>query len=352
MTKPCAQERMQEIAPIMDDVIQSYHRQMEKRGLVDGSLNSAELVPVEEFSTFAEEFQRVVEHWRDGGIDIRPAIASVMILGAATEDNLPHYTAELKQGYGDFGDLSVAWVNAWTASEIQHGRILDRIIMATRMVDPVLYEQIVSKNARAGIHPQITTPEIGFAYLTVQEKATEISHKHVRDMLGDATARVIDEVATDEALHANVYRRFLKAAGELYPDEVLLAMEQQFFGFDMPGRQGIMDFTRHAKNVVAAGGLDAHKTLEMFRQTLHFVGFDALEPTSEAAKKAKEQLQLFIDTDSDAYQRARRSDELLKVRVARQVMVDDAGDPSGLRPFVDGVTVERQANGSYIPIEQ
>jgi acyl-[acyl-carrier-protein] desaturase len=63
-------------------------------------------------------------------------------------------------------------------------------------------------------------------------------------------------VAADENLHYLYYRDLCTAAIELYPSEMVMAMEQVVRTFAMPGT-GIIDFDRHSALISQAGIYDA-----------------------------------------------------------------------------------------------
>ena len=115
---------------------------------------------------------------------------------------------------------------------------------------------VLDRFDRRGATPDPPTAQDGFAYLSLQELATRISHRSTGKMLGDSAGyEVMMRVAADENLHQLFYRDLAKAALEADPDGMMVAIERQVTGFTMPGT-GIPDFGRHAAAIARAGIYD------------------------------------------------------------------------------------------------
>jgi acyl-[acyl-carrier-protein] desaturase len=107
-----------------------------------------------------------------------------------------------------------------------------------------------------GIVPRPPTPAEALAYVTLQELATRISHRGTGNLLDDpAGHRVMARVAADENLHFLFYRDLVSAALEVDPSAMVIAIERQVRGFEMPGT-GIPDFANHAMAIAKAGIYD------------------------------------------------------------------------------------------------
>lgn len=131
-------------------------------------------------------------------------------------------------------------------------------ICVTRQLDLVGLERArmrqVAAGFRVGTHFQ--NMHDGFVYLTLQELATRIAHHNTGQLLDDRTgSAIMTKVASDENLHFLFYRDLVEAALEEEPSEVVMAIDRQVCGFEMPGAE-IEGFTRHAAAIAAAGIYD------------------------------------------------------------------------------------------------
>jgi acyl-[acyl-carrier-protein] desaturase len=97
-------------------------------------------------------------------------------------------------------------------------------------------------------------------YVTLQEMATRISHRNTGRLLADKRGyEIMARVAGDEQLHHVFYRDTASAMLEVDPSTVVLAIERNVKGFEMPGT-GIPDFASHAKAIAEAGSTTSPPT--------------------------------------------------------------------------------------------
>ena len=129
-------------------------------------------------------------------------------------------------------------------------------LMVTRAIDPHELERGRMAQVSGGVTPEPPTLLHGFAYLSLQELATRISHRATGRMIGDpAGYEVMMRVAADENLHQLFYRDLATAALEYDPDGMMVAIEHQVRTFEMPGI-GIPNFADHARRIANAGIYD------------------------------------------------------------------------------------------------
>lgn len=211
-----------------------------------------ELVPYDRARTFDPE-----RPWTEADADLADvtltdALRSALVVNLLTEDNLPYYFRSIERMFGVDGAWGT-WARRWTAEEGRHSMAIYGYLMATRAVDPRSLERDRMVQVSGGETPDPRTALHGFAYLTMQELATRISHRNTGKHLDAAGYDVMARVAADENLHHLFYRDMTSAALEFAPSDTVIAIADEVTGFAMPG-EGIPDFVRHA-NAIAREGI-------------------------------------------------------------------------------------------------
>src|SRR5262249_27479630 len=129
-------------------------------------------------------------------------------------------------------------------------------LTVTESVDPVELERARMLQVADGTTPEPDGAIDTLVYVALQELATRIAHRNTGTRLDDpAGYEVMARVAADENLHHLFYRDLVSAALEFDPSTVVLAIERQVRGFQMPG-VGITDFQAHAHAIARAGIYD------------------------------------------------------------------------------------------------
>jgi len=190
-----------------------------------------------------------------GGVQIPDAVRSALYVNLLTEDNLPYYSRDIQNLFGDH-EAWGAWARRWTAEEGRHSMAIYGYLMVTRAIDPVALERGRMCQVSTAQVPAPVSPLDGLVYLTLQELATRISHRNTGKLLGDPVGYdLMARVAADENLHHLFYRDLTAAAFDADPSGMVLATEREVKGFAMPGT-GIPDFDRHAALIARAGIYD------------------------------------------------------------------------------------------------
>ncbi|MEY2430535.1 MAG: acyl-[acyl-carrier-protein] desaturase [Acidimicrobiaceae bacterium] len=230
--------------------------------LLDRHLASAkewfphEYVPYHRGRDFEPGHQWTPDESDLGGADIPEAVRSALYVNLLTEDNLPYYFRHIERTFGADGAFGT-WVRRWTAEEGRHAIVIRDYLMATRAIDPVALERGRMVQVAGGESPEPDSPLSALVYVSLQEMATRIAHRNTGRLLGDeAGFRVMARVAADENLHHLFYRDLTSAALDLWPSEVVIAIEEVVRTFAMPGT-GIPDFQRHSALIASAGIYDA-----------------------------------------------------------------------------------------------
>jgi acyl-[acyl-carrier-protein] desaturase len=99
-------------------------------------------------------------------------------------------------------------------------------------------------------------PLDGVVYTTLQELATRIAHRRTGVFTQDPLIeKLTARIATDENLHYVFYRELAKAALEIDPSALMLAINRQVTTFAMPGMD-MPDFKAKALEMAKAGIYD------------------------------------------------------------------------------------------------
>ena len=191
------------------------------------------------------------EPWDESQCTISPEVREALVLNLLTEDNLPYYHHAIASQAPE-GSAIGRWTRRWTAEENQHAIVIRDYLTVTRAIDPVALEVGRMAQVQGGLVPEPPDCLRGVAYVTLQELATRIAHRNTGNLMTDEVGkRIMHKVAADEALHYQFYRDVAKAALELVPNEMMVAIEAEIRDFAMPGT-GIPGFAEHKKAIADA----------------------------------------------------------------------------------------------------
>ncbi|WP_234315408.1 acyl-ACP desaturase [Streptomyces globisporus] len=227
------------------------------------------------------------EPWTEEQPALDPAARSALIVNLLTEDNLPGYHHALAVNStreGAWGE----WLNRWTAEEDRHASSIRGYLHATRAVDPIALERARMAQVSVGFEPSAGGFLSGVAYVALQELATRISHRNTGRFSGDALCeRLMTRIAQDENLHMVFYREVLRAALEIAPDRVLVAVEENVRSFRMPGH-AMPGFAQMAAQIAVAGVYDLRihhdDVLVPLLRNLKIFDLAGLSPQGEQAR--------------------------------------------------------------------
>jgi acyl-[acyl-carrier-protein] desaturase len=103
-------------------------------------------------------------------------------------------------------------------------------------------------------------------------------------------------VAADENRHYLFYRDLCTRAMEVDPSGMVMAIERQVRGFEMPGT-GIMNFSTHAKAIAKTGIYDfqVHHDQILAPVVLRHWDIENLTGLSDEAERARDELVVYIE---------------------------------------------------------
>jgi acyl-[acyl-carrier-protein] desaturase len=220
--------------------------------------------------------------------NIGPAARSALLVNLLTEDNLPYYFRTLSL-VGD-GTAWNSWVRRWTAEEGRHSIVIRDYLVVTRSIDPVELERARMHQVSCGITPSIPDFPVALAYTSIQELATRIAHRNTGKLLcDDAGFRIMRRVAADENRHYLFYRDLARAAFEIAPSAMMLALDSVVSSFAMPGT-GIPNFAHHARAIAAAGvyNLAVHHDQILVPVVLQHLDIEHLADLTPEAETARD----------------------------------------------------------------
>ena len=274
------------------------------------------------------------------GVDVRPVLAAAFLVNLLTEDNLPYYTHKNLDLAGS-SEALVTWVHEWTAEEDAHGVLMRDYALLTGLIadggtiEHATYHAGRTRQLRAGTEIDPPGMAHALAYLTLQELLTKEAHNALSWLLDSSGRSVMRPISGDEHNHFGFYLALSTAALQADPDGTLVAMDQVYAEFSMPGRAGIPDFDQLATTVGLAGIFDPVAVARSMQRIVERLDIAGAAPATDAGRAA--QASVMERTCERTMARKQSVMERLRARAASSPA---APAPDGLRPFLLGVTID------------
>ena len=243
--------------------------------------------------------------WSANDYPLAEGVRSSIYVNLLTEDNLPYYTNTLL-AHAPKGHPILDWNHQWTMEENRHSMVMRDWVHTSRCIDPTLLEE----GRRVQMHKgEVPTPDSMaelIAYVSFQERATQIAHRNTGAKLpkDDKMGRnVLALIAGDETKHYLFYRDLALAAFAIDPSTMMIAAAKQISNFAMPGT-GIPSFTRHAVRIAREGIYGLGQFLkDVLEPVLSLWDVEHLAGLSAEAEKARQDLSTFIAKMSETVER-------------------------------------------------
>ena len=239
-----------------------------------------------------EDSIRVLQRLRERARSIGDAIRVSVVLGLLTEEGLPHFHRLLSNYLGEKSVWS-QWNRMWTAEEDRHGTILHDYARDSRLFRMKEVEMMQYAYQEAGFEPEWDKdPYRVFVYTTLQERATQYTHRNTGRVVGDeepVLKGIFQNIAADEAKHFSFYRRVFKALLELDPNRALQSALAVMPAIDMPGIS-MPDFKEMADVVRRTGIYGPWDYKEIVEEAIAFWDIEVLEGLNEAGRKAQDKI--------------------------------------------------------------
>ncbi|HEY4754696.1 MAG TPA: acyl-ACP desaturase, partial [Ignavibacteriaceae bacterium] len=236
--------------------------------------------------------ESVIKKLRERARGIKDSVRVAVAINLLTEEGLPHFHRIIAKHLGDENFWS-KWNNMWTAEEDRHGGVLRDYARDARLFSFREIELMQFHYQESGFNPDWDKdPYKVFVYTTLQERATQISHKNTGTSAGadePLLEGILSSIAADEAKHFTFYRNVFKAILEIDPTRALQSAAAIMPAIDMPGLS--MPNFREMADVVRRVGIygpwDYKKIVE---EAIKFWNIELLTGLNEAAAKAQEKI--------------------------------------------------------------
>ncbi len=280
----CAKvEVLNELEPLVEDLMQQH---LSKRRL----WFSSDFLPADE--QMDEDEVRARARLRERARGLTDAVRVAVALNLVTEEGLPHFHRVLSNHLGN-DNIWQKWNFMWTAEEDRHGVVIHDYARDARLFRFRDVELMQYAYNEAGFTPAWDAdPYRVFVYTTLQERATQISHRNTGRLAGEhepALRGILSQVAADEAKHFTFYRGVFKAILDLDPNRALASAQHIMPSLLMPG--STIPHFREMADVVRRMGIygpwDYKKIVE---EAIAFWRIDVLTGLNEMGRKAQEKI--------------------------------------------------------------
>jgi acyl-[acyl-carrier-protein] desaturase len=256
--------------------------------------------------------------WSPGDYPIGEGVRSSIYVNLLTEDNLPYYTDSILR-HAPMDHPIRDWTYQWTMEENRHSMVMRDWVHISRCIDPTSLEDGRRVQMQKGEVPRPATFAELIAYVSFQERATQIAHRNTGSKLpkDDKIGRnVLGLIAGDETKHYLFYRDLTLAAFAIDPSAMMIAVSKQVSTFAMPGT-GIPSFTRHAVRIAKEGiyGLGQYLS-DVLTPVLNLWDVEHLKGLTKEAEAARTELVNVRARLADSVERMAAKATLLKKPLA------------------------------------
>lgn len=251
---------------------------------------SGDFLPADEKNS--DDDEAIIKKLRERVRGIKDSARVAIGLNLITEEGLPHFHRILSKYLGDDSFWS-KWNNMWTAEEDRHGCVLRDYARDSRLFNFSRLDQMQYVYQERGFDPDWDKdPYRVFVYTTLQERATQYSHKNTGNYIGSdepLIKGILSNIAADEAKHYTFYRNVFKSILEIDPNRALQSAVTILPAIDMPGIsmpnfREMADVIRQAK---IYGPRDYKKIVD---EAISFWKIETLEGLNEAGRKAQDKI--------------------------------------------------------------
>src|ERR1035437_1392930 len=215
---------------------------------------SSDFIPTEE--RMNDEQISVKTKLRERAKGIKDQVRVALAINLLTEEGLPHFHTLITKYLGD-NSFWAKWTNMWTAEEDRHGNVIRDYVRDSHIFNFREIELMQFHYVESGFNPDWDMdPYKLFVYTTLQERATQISHKNTGKTAGmdePLLNGILSSIAADEAKHYTFYRNVFKEILTLDPERALISAATVMPAIDMPGNS--MPNFRELADVVRRTGI-------------------------------------------------------------------------------------------------
>jgi acyl-[acyl-carrier-protein] desaturase len=251
---------------------------------------SSDFLPADEKMDDDQEtnIKKLRERVRGIKDEVRVAVA----LNLLTEEGLPHFHRLIAKYLGDRSFWS-KWNNMWTAEEDRHGALIRDYVRDGRLFSFREVELMQFHYIESGFNPDWDKdPYKVFVYTTLQERATQVSHKNTGKLAGEDEPLlngILSSIAADEAKHYSFYRNVFKEVLKLDPNKAMLSAADIMPAIDMPGisMPNFRDMADVVRRIGIYGPRDYKKIVE---EAIKYWEIELITGLNDVAQKAQEKI--------------------------------------------------------------
>ncbi|MCO6473866.1 MAG: acyl-ACP desaturase [Melioribacteraceae bacterium] len=280
-------ESKSEVLALLENKVKEWMEQhLDKRKL----WFSSDFLPADEKSD--ENKESVISKLRERVRGIKDSARVAIGLNLITEEGLPHFHKLIAKYLGD-DSFWAKWNNMWTAEEDRHGNILRDYARDSRLFNFSHLEQMQYAYVEKGFSPDWDKdPYRVFVYTTLQERATQYSHKNSGAYIGEEEPLIngiLGKIAADEAKHFIFYRNVFKEILNIDPNRALQSALAIMPAIDMPGIS-MPNFREMADIVRRAGIYGPREYKKIVEEAISAWKIEILTGLNEAGRKAQEKI--------------------------------------------------------------
>ncbi len=251
---------------------------------------SSDFLPADEIMD--EKSEGIYKRLRERVKGLKDAVRVAVAVNLLTEEGLPHFHRVIAKHLGDDSFWS-KWNNMWTAEEDRHGAILRDYVRDGRLFNFREIELMQFHYIESGFNPDWDKdPYKVFVYTTLQERATQFSHRNTGLMAGDdepVLKGILSSIAADEAKHFTFYRNVFKEILALDPNRAMLSAVSIMPGIDMPGLS-MPNFREMADIIRRVGIYTPWHYKSIVEEAIKFWNIELITGLNDAASKAQEKI--------------------------------------------------------------
>jgi acyl-[acyl-carrier-protein] desaturase len=239
-----------------------------------------------------DNHDKVIDKLRKRVQGIKDSVRVAVAVNLLTEEGLPHFHRLIAKYLGDDSSWS-RWNYMWTAEEDRHGNVLRDYVRDGRLFRFREIEMMQFHYLESGFNPGWDNdPYKVFVYTTLQERATQTSHKNTaKHVVEDEPllGGILNSIAQDEAKHFTFYRNVFKSILELDPNNALLSAADIMPSIDMPGIS--MPNFRDMADVIRRTGIYGPRDyIKIVEEAIMFWEIELITGVNDLAAKAQEKI--------------------------------------------------------------
>ncbi len=251
---------------------------------------SSDFLPADEKND--DDHENIIMKLRERIKGIKDAARVAVGLNLITEEGLPHFHRLIAKYLGSDSFWS-KWNNMWTAEEDRHGCVLRDYARDGRLFNFSRLEQMQYVYQEKGFNPEWDKdPYRVFVYTTLQERATQFSHKNTGNYIGDEEPLIkgiLNNIAADEAKHFTFYRNVFKEILKIDPNRALQSALAIMPAIDMPGIS-MPNFREMADVLRRVGIYGPWEYKKIVEEVINFWNIEVLGGLNEFGRSAQEKI--------------------------------------------------------------